>query len=210
MKFSLRHVNLTRRVVLIPLAANSLRGPQFSCVQIFLKRYLFRHATPTGGSLLPPGSTISSGHFLWLSASPCSSFLSLCRFFRPLTGFTTASSSVTLEAPLRTASFLYRAQSLSLLGGSFTFRDGHPTWPSSFREWLSFLFVCLPFLPVFFLTRTPSWRSSLPAFPLSVASSFSYNSVPNMQFSLQSNNHFNRSNATTSDTSCHVFTVVTK
>jgi hypothetical protein len=27
---------------------------------------------PAGGSQLLPGSTISSGHFLWLSASPCS------------------------------------------------------------------------------------------------------------------------------------------
>jgi hypothetical protein len=46
---------------------------------------------PAGGSQLPPGSTISSGQFVWLSATPAARYRPLCRFFRPPTGFTTAS-----------------------------------------------------------------------------------------------------------------------
>jgi hypothetical protein len=44
-KFFLLHATLARRIALIPAMANSLRGPQFSSVRIFLKIFLLRRAT---------------------------------------------------------------------------------------------------------------------------------------------------------------------
>jgi hypothetical protein len=96
---SLPGATFAPRVVLIPAAANSLHGPQFSWVLIFLMRFLFRHATvaqldtflQAAANFLrdPQSPRVSS---FGSPRRPAADLLPLCRFFRPLTGFTTASS----------------------------------------------------------------------------------------------------------------------
>jgi hypothetical protein len=96
---SLPRANFAQRVVLISAAANSLRGPQFPWVPIFLKRFLLRHATVAQlDTFLQVAANFSPDpQSLWVSSfgSPhhlAASFLPLCGFFHPLTNFTTASS----------------------------------------------------------------------------------------------------------------------
>jgi hypothetical protein len=69
------------------VAANSLRGPQLSCVPVFPKRFLFRHATPvqwntrlqTAANVLPDSqsprvSSFGSPRRLQLASGPYAGF----------------------------------------------------------------------------------------------------------------------------------------
>jgi hypothetical protein len=97
--FSLRHDTVGRQVVFLPATVSLFRGPHFPWVPILLKRFIFCHATlpqldtflQAEANFLPAPQSprvISFGP----SRRPAAGFLPLCRFFRPLTGFTTASS----------------------------------------------------------------------------------------------------------------------
>jgi hypothetical protein len=90
---SLPRATFAQRVVLVPAAANSLHGPQFSWVPIFLKMFLFRNATVAQQAIFlqaaanffqyPQSLRVSS---FGSPRRPAAGFLALCRFFRPLTG----------------------------------------------------------------------------------------------------------------------------
>jgi hypothetical protein len=95
----LRRATFVLRIILLPAAANSLRSPQFPWVRIFLKTFLLLHATlarrdtflQAAANFLrdPQSPRVSS---FGSPRRPTASFRPLCRFFRPLTGFTMASS----------------------------------------------------------------------------------------------------------------------
>jgi hypothetical protein len=93
-KFPSRRATPARRIMFMP-AANSCRGPQFAWVLDFLKMFLLRHATvarrdtflqaAASFSRDPQSPQVSSFGSL---RRPAACFRSLCRFSRPLTGFT--------------------------------------------------------------------------------------------------------------------------
>jgi hypothetical protein len=89
-----------QRVIFLPAAVTSFRGPQFPWVRIFLKTFPLLHATAARRDTLPQAAAIflrdpqiSQVSSFGPPRRPTASFRSLCRFFRPLTGFTTASPS---------------------------------------------------------------------------------------------------------------------
>jgi hypothetical protein len=53
---SLRRTTAALWAILIPAAASSFRGPQFSLVRIFLKMFLLRHATLARRDIFPKGA----------------------------------------------------------------------------------------------------------------------------------------------------------
>jgi hypothetical protein len=95
----LSHATPAQWIILNPAVANSLHGPQFFWVPIFLKRFLFRHATvaqldtflQAAADFFPDPQSLRVSSF-GSSHRPAISFRPLRRFFYPLTGFTTASS----------------------------------------------------------------------------------------------------------------------
>jgi hypothetical protein len=91
----LRRATFALQVILIPAAVTLCREPEYPQVRIFLKTFLLRRATPSrrdtflqaaASFLRDPLSSFGSPR------RPATSFWPLCRFFRPLTGFTMASS----------------------------------------------------------------------------------------------------------------------
>jgi hypothetical protein len=91
---------LAQRVTFLPAAVTDFRCVQFPWVQDFLKMFFLRHATVARRETFLRAAT----NFFWDPQSPrvssfgsprrpAANFRPLCRFFRPSTGFTMASSS---------------------------------------------------------------------------------------------------------------------
>jgi hypothetical protein len=96
---SLPRATFAQRVVLIPEAANSLRGPQFSWVPIFLTAFFLRHATVARRVIFLPATVnlLLDSQLAWILPfgfwrRPAARFRFLRRFLSPPTGITAASS----------------------------------------------------------------------------------------------------------------------
>jgi hypothetical protein len=101
---SLPRATFVQWVVLIPAAANSLRGPQFSWGRISLKRFPFRHATLARRDTFLPAavkllldSQLASIYPFGFWQRPAARFSSLPHFLSLPTGIAAASSWICLN-----------------------------------------------------------------------------------------------------------------
>jgi hypothetical protein len=121
MMFLFRHATFARRGTLLHAAADFLMDPPFPRVFSFIFQRQSAERFRTLRRFLGPPAGI-------LAVSP----LGIFRCFR-IDCIVPGSGSVSVAS-----------------WWASVFRDSHPTWSSTFREWLSFLLGWLPFQPVFF------------------------------------------------------------
>jgi hypothetical protein len=135
----LRRATPARWVIIIPVAANSLRDPQFPWVQIFLKMFPLSHATAAGRDTFLQ----AAANFLRDPQSPRVSFSGsprhpaprcppLCRFFNAPEDFTAAHSMV---------AFCYSATDCIISGFGSVFSG-----LASVASWQAVLYFRPPFM----------------------------------------------------------------